>query len=258
MLFINTRPEERATALTQDLQQAGIQVAELPLLELNGCPWTVILQDLYRLLPSANCIVVVSPAAVEFGMAGLQQSGLSLQDLAAVRWVAVGEQTAQALAKYGITSEVPEVETSEGMLQIPLLRNLTSASCVAFWRGQGGRQFMMETLQQQGIQVLNFVLYQRQCPKQTIQNFEQLVVQLQQQHYSVLISSEASWLNWLALIQDRTTLLEHGHFMVLGDRLYQLLLNAQSAQHLKFHLYPLFDLRSETIMQCLRAMPRDA
>ena len=39
---------------------------------------------------------------------------------------------------------------------------------IAFWRGLGGRQFMMQQLQQQGISVLNFVLYRRQCPELSV------------------------------------------------------------------------------------------
>lgn len=259
MLFINTRPNTRATELSLNIQQAGFPVLDLPLLVLEPCAWSSELQDLYQQLPRVTCIVVVSPSAVEFGMQGLKQSGVSLQALSKVQWVAVGEKTAQALAQYGISSYVPKVETSEGMLQIPLLQDLTPSACVAFWRGQGGRQFMMETLQQQGISVLNFILYQRHCPAQTIQNFDQVVVQLQQhQHYSVLISSEASWLNWLELMRADMGLLARGHFMVLGERLYQLLLNTQRQQHLSFHLYQLSDLNTVTILQCLRAMPRNA
>ena len=259
MLFINTRPQARAQELSLALAQADIQVLDVPLLELEACAWSTDLQGLYQQLPKVSCVVVVSPSAVEFGMAGLQRSGLTLLDLQTLQWIAVGEKTAQALAGYGIQSYVPEVETSEGMLQIPLLQHLSSSSCIAFWRGQGGRQFMMETLQQQGVSILNFILYQRRCPMQTMQNFEQVVAQLQQhQSYSVLISSEASWLNWLALMQSHQRLFTHGHFMVLGERLFQLLLKAQKQQHLEFHLHLLSDLSTETILQCLRAMPRNA
>ena len=259
MLFINTRPKARAQELSLALAQAEIQVLDVPLLELKACGWSTELQDLYQQLPKASCIVVVSPSAVEYGMAGLQRSGLTLLDLQALQWIAVGEKTAQALAGYGIQSLVPEIETSEGMLQIPCLQNLSSSACIAFWRGQGGRQFMMETLQQQGVSILNFVLYQRSCPEQTLQKFEQVVAQLQQhQSYSVLISSEASWLNWLMLMQQHPNLFAHGHFMALGERLFQLLLNAQAQQHLEFHLHLLSDLSTKTILQCLRAMPRNA
>ena len=259
MLFINTRPADRACALSQALRQQAWSVIELPLLELQACPWSDALAQLYQQLLQAQRIVVVSPTAVHIGMEYLAKSGIHLDQLQHLQWIAVGEKTAQALATYGIQSHVPEVETSEGMLQIPVLQHLSSSACVAFWRGQGGRQFMMETLQQQGVSILNFILYQRRCPTQTMQNFGQVVAQLQQhQSYSVLISSEASWLNWLALMQSHQRLFAHGHFMVLGERLFQLLLKAQKQQHSEFHLHLLSDLSTETILQCLRAMPRNA
>ena len=40
MLFINTRPQDRAEALTQALQQQHIEVIDLPLLQLSAQPWS--------------------------------------------------------------------------------------------------------------------------------------------------------------------------------------------------------------------------
>ncbi|MDW7640755.1 uroporphyrinogen-III synthase, partial [Klebsiella pneumoniae] len=76
---------------------------------------------------------------------------LNLDDLKHIQWIAVGQATANRLHDYGIEAHVPEVETSEGMLNLPLLHHMQKSGSVAFWRGEGGRQFMMETLQQQGI-----------------------------------------------------------------------------------------------------------
>ena len=49
-----------------------------------------------------------------------------------IQWIAVGETTAQALATYGISAEVPLVETSEGMLQLPMLKSMNAGTCIAF------------------------------------------------------------------------------------------------------------------------------
>ena len=48
MLFINTRPSDRAANLTQALQTAQIPVIELPLLELVQQPYTDELASLFR------------------------------------------------------------------------------------------------------------------------------------------------------------------------------------------------------------------
>ncbi|MEK5782454.1 uroporphyrinogen-III synthase, partial [Acinetobacter baumannii] len=81
MLFINTRPSDRAANLTQALQTAQIPVIELPLLELVQQPYKDELASLFRRLRQAKLIVVVSPNAAQIGMQYLQQAGLSLHDL---------------------------------------------------------------------------------------------------------------------------------------------------------------------------------
>ena len=65
MLFINTRPQDRAEALTQALQQQHIEVIDLPLLQLSAQPWSEQLANLYAQLPHTHIIVVVSPTAVD-------------------------------------------------------------------------------------------------------------------------------------------------------------------------------------------------
>jgi uroporphyrinogen-III synthase len=58
---------------------------------------------------------VVSPTAVDVGMQYLAQSGLKIDDLKHIQWIAVGQATANRLHEYGL-KHVPDVETSEGML----------------------------------------------------------------------------------------------------------------------------------------------
>ena len=227
MLFINTRPENRAAALNQALLGAGYAIEALPLLELVAEPFNAELQQLYQQLPVVQVIVVVSPTAVEIGMQYLQQAGVTMQQLAHVQWVAVGRATAQALAQYQVDSHIPAVENSEGMLELPILQQYADAK-IAFWRGLGGRQFMMQRLQQQGASILNFVLYHRQCPASSVLKFPGMLQQLQpEQTVAVLISSEASWLHWQQLCQYSQQRIDWV-YVVLGERLVQLLKNSQS------------------------------
>ena len=250
MLFLNTRPADRAAGLTQALQAAQVEVLELPLLELAPTPWSEALAQLYAQLDTVQAIVAVSPSAVHYGMAGLQRSGLPLHALAQVQWIAVGEATAQALQSYGVSSHVPEVETSEGMLDLPALHRLSASAGVAFWRGEGGRQFMMDSLRAKGMRILNFVLYRRQCPAQAAQILAANLARLQREpRYCMLISSEASWLNWLALTADHPELLNHAHILALGGRLSGLLDGYRQARQLTFSSIQLNDLRLESILQ---------
>ncbi|NLN57061.1 MAG: uroporphyrinogen-III synthase [Gammaproteobacteria bacterium] len=255
MIFINTRPQGRAEALSQALQQQYIEVINLPLLHLSARPWSAELASLYAQLPNTHIIVVVSPTAVEVGMAYLAQSHLQLQDLQHIRWVAVGEKTAEVLREYGVHSDIPQVETSEGMLSLASLQNLAAGTQIAFWRGEGGRQFMMQTLLDQGMQVHNFVLYQRECPASSVQKMAAVRSRLiQTSEFWMMISSEASWLNWLMLIQHDATLLNKGHYWVLGDRLEQILLDYQAQHHTKYKILKLTNLKTELILQQIMRM----
>lgn len=250
MFFINTRPTDRAEALSSALFAHDVKVIDLPLLELKSFPLSSHLIDLFDELFHVNIVVVVSPTAAEIGMAYLQQQHINLKSLSHLRWIAVGKKTAEYLNKYGIDSFVPSVETSEGMLQLPILNQLHIGSKVAFWRGEGGRQFMMEQLQQRGMKVLNFVLYERNCPLQSINEIHKIALILQQEpFYIMLLSSEASWLNWLKLIQFNSSLLNRGQYWVLGDRLFQLLHDYKKQNSFDFQIIKLANLKTELILQ---------
>lgn len=253
MLVINTRPEDRAASLTSSLLEAGYQVEALPLLELVAQAFSEELQHLYQQIVEVQVIVVVSPTAVKIGMDYLKQAGIQLPQLAHVQWIAVGQKTAQALAEYGIISHIPEIESSEGMLELPVLKQQNHFKKIAFWRGLGGRQFMMQYLQQQGIDILNFVLYRRQCPEKTTLKFAQFVSRIQpQQSIAVLISSEASWHYWQQLCQAYPDIQAKWIYLVLGERLVQFLSHAQAANTEKINIIRLENLSASEMMQRMR------
>lgn len=255
MLFINTRPDSRAAELTEALQNKGYQVESLPLLELVAKPFSEQLLQLYQQLSKAQAIVVVSPTAVEVGMKYLEKSGLKLSDLKHIQWIAVGQATANRLNEYGIEVHIPDVETSEGMLNLPILHNMQQTGSVAFWRGEGGRQFMMEILQQQGIQILNFVLYHRQCPEASYSTFKHLT---QNSNYNlnkwlVLITSEASWKYWLELC-SKNNAQPDCVYLVLGPRLFQIVKEYRDQQLAHFHIIQLENLSPSGMIHHIQAL----
>lgn len=242
--LINTRPTERATVLTDALQGLGYAVYELPLLSLEPMALDAELKAQFAQFIQATIVVVVSPIAVELGMQYASQCDISLTELQTKQWIAVGQSTQKALAKYKIDSECPTIETSEGMLQLPILNDLISAQSsissdtkgdtenvtIAFWRGIGGRTLMMDTLMAQGCHVLNMLLYHRAMPNYTIGDLKPLVQRLPA---TILISSEQSWKNWQQLMsqllaqqllhQDQ---LSQNQYVVLGERVSQVLRDA--------------------------------
>lgn len=258
MLLINTRPADRARPLTECFEQAHFDVLELPVLALKPCVLDESLQQLFQQLREAKIVVVVSPMAVQVGMSYLQQCEISLAELSHLQWVAVGQTTSDALAEFGIVSHVPEVETSEGMLSLSVFNTLESQQCIAFWRGEGGRQFMMQACQRQNHKVLNFLLYQREFPEHTQQKFEQAVdfISQAEKPYWVCISSEASWKNWLTMTSKHHEIQKACHFLVLGERLYQLLLNDPSRQNIDFAVTQLDRLSPETVLHQVNELKR--
>ena len=259
MLFINTRPADRAQALTECLVRSGFQVIDLPLLGLKALPYTEALQQLYAQLRQTDVIVVVSPTAVDIGMQYLRQSGMLPAQLGHIQWIAVGQTTAKSLAAYGIHSLIPEVETSEGMLSLPIFQNMPHLQKIAFWRGEGGRQFMMQQCRDHHIEVLNFLLYERYCPESSIAAFAQLShTDFQvQSHYWMCVSSEASWKNWLGLCQQHPQLLQKCHYLVLGERLYQILQHDQCIAGYDFKMSKILNLHPDTVLERITALQRE-
>ncbi|OTG67219.1 uroporphyrinogen-III synthase [Acinetobacter silvestris] len=259
MQFINTRPADRAQALTECLARSGFQVLNLPLLELNALPYSEKLQQLYAQLLETQMIVVVSPTAVNIGMQYLQQSGVLQSQLNHIQWIAVGQTTARTLEAYGIQSLIPAVETSEGMLSLPIFQNRSDLTRIAFWRGEGGRQFMMQHCLDHHIQVLNFLLYERHCPASSAVKFSQLITSFSEnpQTYWMCVSSEASWKNWLSLCQEHTSLLQNCHYLVLGERLYQVLQHDENKAQYHFRFSKILNLHPNTVLEKITELQRE-
>ena len=253
MFFVNTRPTERAAALTAAVRAQGIEVVELPLLTLDPLTLSTALKHQFEDMPQAKVIVVVSPIAVEIGMRYLKQLNIPSTELAHIQWIAVGQTTADCLARYGFSSHVPQVETSEGMLMLPVLQQLEYGAKIVFWRGDGGRQFMMQHLTELGYSIENMLLYERKCPDSArIQLENHLNLSALHQSHIVLITSEASWLNWLSLCEPYPDLILHSHYWVLGQRVADIVLQYQQQYEMQKHVCILDNLKTELLVEKLQ------
>lgn len=228
-LIINTRPSKRAKQLTNNLMQMGYQVVELPLLTMVKKPLTAL--DKRWLLqltqpvskpakltqakhlakakqslikrpivrhPYYDVVVVVSPTAADMAMSAIEQLNDKV-DFTQQTMVAVGNATCKTLTEYGISATMPLQASNEGMLQMPVIKNLTEKSRVLIWRGQGGRQLLIDDLQARNIQVDVLELYQRQLPKETELAYQHYINHFEVSNNKkiwVLISSEASFEHW--------------------------------------------------------------
>jgi len=169
--IVNTRPIDRGQALSDALCAHGVVVDHIPLIE--NCALTLSAEQRQCLinLDLYDVVFVVSPTAAELGLALL--SDYWPQWPVAVTWLAVGEATAAVLRSYALDPIVPTQETSEGLLQLPILQQLQQGQKMLVLRGQGGRNLVRDNLQQQGVKVDYLDLYQRHVPINSQQLWQQ-------------------------------------------------------------------------------------
>ena len=250
MRIINTRPTDRAAPLTQALQQLGYEVFELPLLELTPLPLKDQLRQQFQQLLSADIVVVVSSIAAQLGVEYARQCNIELSQLQRLKWVAVGQATQQTLLALGLTSQCPVIENSEGMLSLDFFKDCHQQT-VAFWRGIGGRTLMMQQLADQGCTLLNMILYRRQMPVLS----QGALAGSAQRPSMLLVSSEASWKNWLLLRQQSTFLQENFidyDYLVLGSRVSQVIKQDLQALGHSARVIEVEQLRAEHIHHVLQ------
>lgn len=108
---------------------------------------------------------------------------------------------------------------------------------------------MMQQLQQQGVEILNFVLYRRQCPEQSFTKFPEIVKKISlNQSVAVLISSEASWNYWQQLCGQHPCEAAWV-YLVLGSRLAQILGQVRDQTAQGFNIIQLENLSASEIIQ---------
>ena len=163
---LNTRPLARAASLQSALLATGARVQQLPLLEIDALPLTAEAQQWLRDLDRYRWVFVVSPTAAELGLQHL--ADYWPQWPLDVQWLAVGDSTAQVLRQHLLSPMIPDEETSEGLLRLPIFQQLHRGDRLLVLRGEGGRNLVREHLITQGVRVDYIELYRRQLPAQTI------------------------------------------------------------------------------------------
>lgn len=170
--IIVTRPHEQAGKLTQRIKQAGGQVILFPLLKICPAPDSPSLHAHVSRLHEFNLVIFISPNAVRYGMeaiiaaGGWSNAGASTgHDTAlpaSLRIATVGQSSVHALRDYGIQDVIaPQNRSdSEALLALPELQQIAGWR-VAIFRGNGGREFLGNTLKERGARVEYVTCYQR-------------------------------------------------------------------------------------------------
>lgn len=156
--IVITRPAGTAAAFARQVRRRGGVPVLLPGLALRPAqdpvPARTALRDALR---EDALLLFTSPAAVRFAaaLAPLRTRALVL---------AVGQGTAAALRRHGLAAVAPARQDSEGLLDLPALRDVRGRG-VALIGAPGGRGLLQQQLAGQGARLREVWVYRRAAPR---------------------------------------------------------------------------------------------
>ncbi len=152
MHILITRPEGKGTELALELQQAGYQITQCPVLTLE---YLTPSSSELALLENADKIIFISQDAVHALLKQTPKINKTAQ------LYAVGQQTADAVYEaFGRRAAVPKQHDSEGLLELKTLQDVELSNIVLV-KGEGGRTTIAKTLKQRGALLNQLVVYKR-------------------------------------------------------------------------------------------------
>lgn len=160
-----TRPAEECVALAATLTEAGIHSSSLPLLAIEPLAETAAQRAAMLELGRYCAVVVVSKPAAKLGLKMLGRYWP--QPPLGQVWFSVGAATGATLQDFGLdVCWPPSGDDSEALLALPRLAAALSVTDpkVLILRGEGGREYIAETLRNRGVQVDTLELYRRYLP----------------------------------------------------------------------------------------------
>ena len=185
-----TRPAGTSAALVRRLRGLGARALAIPGLSLQPLE-----HDARAVRKAAyEDWIFTSPAAVRFG-AGLLPPRRAR---ARLRAYAVGEGTARALARHGVTAAIPHDRSdSEGLLALPELKRVRGRR-IALVGAPGGRDLIAPTLRRRGAKVEAIYVYRRVPPRLTRRHFDALAAA--RDPLITLVSSGEALIHLVALL----------------------------------------------------------
>jgi len=205
-----TRPCAKSSELAQWLSVKGIFSVSHPLVEAHS------LENITNLLSicDADFVIAISENAVRFSRHKIKAWPQNCH------YLAVGGATQTQFKALGITADIPNYPTSEGLLKLPCLSQVKDKN-VTIIRGHGGREFLGETLTQRGANVSYLEVYDRKLVEMNVQDCERqwqqhqintIVVtsgEILQHIYTNVGENSLSWLRglWLVVPSDRIAIM---------------------------------------------------
>ena len=168
MRVLVTRPAPQAAGWVARLRDEGIDAVALPLICIGPAADPAAVHDAWASLATRRLVVFVSPNAAEQFMAA-RPEGAAWPD--GVQAGSTGPGTTQALRRCGVPQEQivePAAESAQfdsEALWRQLQRSSWQGAPVLIVRGDGGREWLADTLREHGARVALLAAYRRSAPE---------------------------------------------------------------------------------------------
>lgn len=169
MSFLIARPKDKVMETVDLFQKSGLQAHALALMDISVNKDDALIASLCNASP--KCIIITSVYAVNWLAETISKHTLSI-DFPTIDFVCVGASSAKKLRDL-IDSHniyIAKPENSEGILQLPLLQNITNKSIVLL-KGEGGRNLIAPGLTERGGTVHVLDVYKRVANTDAIRGF---------------------------------------------------------------------------------------
>ncbi|MEE9424429.1 MAG: uroporphyrinogen-III synthase [Methylococcales bacterium] len=157
-----TRAKHQNQHLSQLIEQAGGKAIAFPVLEIIA-PQNI--QSINSQLSKTNTwdwIIFTSANAVNYAV-DITNQQLPITEITKI--AAIGDKTANCLAKHGITVDlIPAVSSSEGLASSLEMQTINNLNCLII-KGEGGRTMLEKQLSERGAVITTVDVYRRICPK---------------------------------------------------------------------------------------------
>jgi uroporphyrinogen-III synthase len=214
-----TRPAHQADDLCRLIEQQGGVAIRFPVLEIAGPLDPEPLLHVGQRLEEFDYAVFISANAVNRTLEQI----LAMRDWpATLAIVVVGKRSAEELHQFGLRADVcPERKfNSEALLELPEMQRVEGKRFVIF-RGDGGRDFLADTLRERGAEVEYVQAYRRLQPSSDISGLLQRW--RSGQIDIVLVNSAESLENLFRMLGERGRgLLTATQLLVASDRILPL------------------------------------
>ena len=213
-----TRPAVQAESLVRRFKVSAAKVICFPGIsiepaeDLSG-PERII-QDLDRY----QHLVFTSVNAARFGMDLVDHYWP--QWPVGLNWYAIGEATAKELRSHDIIAQVPKVSSSEGLLAMAPLQQISEHKVLIF-KGVGGRTLLQETFIQRKAKVVCAEVYQRVRPEASAAALSEIKAAITEPSMQVVmvVSSVEILKNMEILLGILWTEFKHRLLIVVSERI---------------------------------------